>query len=120
MQSVTFPAFVILPTTSCPMALYSCSTLHTPQLLRTHPCIISSSPSITNWSHLLSMISFYSLLYKQPLPNSPDFTLRMEAVHSSERLVPTQQTIVLKNVLQILDCLILPCKVSHILEKFTF
>lgn len=52
MQSVT------LPTISCPMALYSCSTLHTLQLLRTHPCIISSSPYITNWSLLLSMISF--------------------------------------------------------------
>ena len=97
------------------VALYSCSTFHTPQLLQTHPCIMSSSPSITNWSLLLSMTFFFcSLLYNQPLPNLADFALRMEAVHSSERTVPTQQTIVLKIYCRMWTVLILPCKVSHI------
>lgn len=105
LKSVILPAFVTLPTTSCQTALYSCSTFHTLQLLQTHPCIMPSSTSITNWfTSTFHDFFFYSLLYNQPLPNSADFALRMEAVHSSERLVPTQQTIVLKNVLQNVDC----------------
>jgi hypothetical protein len=115
LQSVILPAFVTLPTTSCQMALYSCSTFHTPQLLQTPPCIISSSPFIANWSFLLSMTFFYSLLGNQTFPNSAGFALgwRYIVVHLSERLIPTQQTIVLKMYCGMLTVLILPCKVSQ-------
>jgi hypothetical protein len=63
MQSVILPAFVTLPTTFCQMALCSCSTFHTPQLLQTHSCITSSSPSITNLSLLHSMTFFKTIFY---------------------------------------------------------